>query len=186
MLINYAILKLLSAEPMSGYDLKKIMQDSLYMYWSGNNNQIYKALLQLCSDDLLTSEIHHQDGAPTKKLYKITAKGRAALQEWAVSAAPEAPEFKKPFLIQLACAGKLEAAQIEELILKYQHELNIQLIMQQEKQRRRNDAPSLAKQERFIEDMIFDNIFTFYESELQWTQKVLQGIRNNFREEASR
>jgi hypothetical protein len=32
--------------------------------------------------------------------------------------------------------------------------------------------------------MIFDNIFTFYQSELQWTQKVLQGIRNNFREEA--
>jgi DNA-binding PadR family transcriptional regulator len=186
MLINYAILRLLSAEPMSGYDLKKIMQDSLYMYWSGNNNQIYKALLQLCSDDLLTSETQHREGAPTKKLYKITAKGRAALQEWVVSAPPEAPEFKKPFLIQLACAGKLEAAQVEKLIFKYQQELNTHLLMQQEKQRRMQKAPSRKKREKFIEDMIFDNIFTFYQSELQWTQKVLQGIRNNFREESSR
>ena len=183
MLINYAILRMLSTEPMSGYDLKKIMQESLYMYWSGNNNQIYKALLQLCSDGLLTSETQHRDGAPTRKLYKITDKGRAALHDWVVSSAPEAPEFKKPFLIQMACAGQLEPAQIEELVLKYQHELNLQLIMQQEKKRRMKDAPGLAKREKYIEDMIFDNIFTFYQSELQWTQKVLQGIRNNFREE---
>ena len=183
MLINYAILRLLSAEPMSGYDLKKIMQESLYMYWSGNNNQIYKALLQLCSDGLLTSETQHRDGAPTKKLYQITDKGRSVLQEWVVSTPPEAPEFKKPFLIQMACAGQLETAQFEELVLKYQQELNAQLIMQQEKKRRRKDAPGLTKREKFIEDMIFDNIFTFYHSELQWTQKVLHGIRNNFREE---
>jgi PadR family transcriptional regulator AphA len=184
LLINYAILGLLNEKPMSGYDLKKIMQDSLYMYWSGNNNQIYKALLELYGDDFLTSETHHQNGAPSKKIYHITDKGRVALQEWVCSTPPEAPEFKKPFLIQMAFAGQLQAAQMEELILKYQHELNTQLIMQQEKQRRLHIAPGHTKRERFIEDMIFDNIFTFYQSELQWAQKALQGIRNNFREES--
>jgi DNA-binding PadR family transcriptional regulator len=184
LLINYAILGLLGAKPMSGYDLKKIMQDSLYMYWSGNNNQIYKALLQLCSDDLLTNEIHHQDGAPSKKIYHITDKGRAALQEWVCSTQPEAPEFKKPFLIQMAFSGQLQAAQLEELMLKYQHEINTQLIMQQEKQRRLHSAPGRTAQESFIEDMIFDNIFTFYQSELQWARKALQVIRDFFREES--
>ncbi len=47
MTINFAVLGILSYQPMSGYDLKKIMQDSVYMHWSGNNNQIYKALLEL-------------------------------------------------------------------------------------------------------------------------------------------
>jgi PadR family transcriptional regulator AphA len=181
--IHYAILGLLSVKPMTGYDLKKIMQNTLYMYWSGNNNQIYKALLQLRSNDFLISETQYQDGAPSKKICHITDKGRAALQEWICSTQPEAPEFRKPFLIQMAYAGQLEPAQIEELLLKYQDGLNMQLIIQQEKQRQMRNAQSRTKQERFIGDMIFDNICTFYQSELDWAQKVLQGVRKNFREE---
>jgi PadR family transcriptional regulator AphA len=181
--IHYAILGLLNVKPMTGYDLKKIMQDSLYMYWSGNNNQIYKALLQLYRNDFLTSKTQHQDGAPSRKICYITDKGRTALQEWICSAQPKLPEFRKPFLIQIAYAGQLESIQIEELLLKYQNELNTQLIMQQEKQRRTRNAQSRTKQERFIEYMIFDNICTFYQSELDWTQKMLQGVRKNFRKE---
>ena len=181
--IHYAILGLLSEKPMTGYDLKKKMQDSLYMYWSGNNNQIYTALLQLSSNDFLKSEIQHQDGAPSKKICFITDKGRDELQEWIYSTQPEVPEFRKPFLIQMAFAGKLKPAKIEELLLKYKDELNSRLIMQQEKQRRIKDIKKNTKQEKFIENMIFDNIFKFYQSELEWTQKVLEGVRKNFREE---
>ena len=42
MTIKYAILGLLSWKPFSGYDLKKIFVDSASLYWSGNNNQIYR------------------------------------------------------------------------------------------------------------------------------------------------
>jgi len=181
--IHYAILGLLSIEPMTGYDLKKKMQGSLYMYWSGNNNQIYKALLQLSSNGCLKSEIQHQDGAPSKKVCYITEKGLDALKEWICSTQPEAPEFKKPFLIQIAFAGKLESVQIEKLLLKYQDELNAQLIMQQENQRRIIYNQNRTRQEKFIEDIIFDNICTFYQSELEWAQKVLNGVRQNFRED---
>ena len=45
--IDYTILGMLSWKPMTGYDMKRMMQDSPVMYWSGNNNQIYKALVQL-------------------------------------------------------------------------------------------------------------------------------------------
>ena len=45
--IQNALLSMLSVKPMTGYDLKKAMQESAYMHWSGNNNQIYKALLAL-------------------------------------------------------------------------------------------------------------------------------------------
>ena len=44
MIIDYAILGLLSWKPLTGYDVKRVMQDSPFLYWSGNNNQIYKAL----------------------------------------------------------------------------------------------------------------------------------------------
>ncbi len=183
MSLNYAILGLLSEKPMSGYDLKKIMQDSEYMYWSGNNNQIYKALLQLSNDNFLISETRHQDGAPTKKIYRITDKGRTALQEWVCSTQPEVPEFKKPFLIQMVCFAQLESEQIEKIVLEYQHKLNTHLIMQKKKQQQMPSTPDCTRQKRFIEDMILDNVLSFYQSELEWTQKVLKGICKNFKGE---
>lgn len=181
--IHYTILGLLSEKPMTGYDIKKKMQDSLYIYWSGNNNQIYKALLQLRSYDYVKSETLHQDGTPSKKICYITEKGSAALHEWICSTQPGAPEFRKPFIIQMAYAGKLKKAQIEELLLKYRDELNIRFIMQKEKMRRIKNAGNQAKQQKFIELMIFENIFKFYQSELEWTGKVLDGVRKDFMEE---
>jgi DNA-binding PadR family transcriptional regulator len=178
-MINYAILGLLSEKPMSGYDLKKVMQDSIYMYWSGNNNQIYKALLELCSEGHLTAETIHQEGAPSKKIYSITDKGRAALKDWICSTRPEIPEFKKPFLIQVAFTDQLEPAELKELLLKYRDELSVQLKMQMEKERR-GDASHLTKRQEFIKHMLYENICGFYETELEWAQKMLKGINEIF------
>ena len=35
MQIDYAILGLLSWKPLTGYDVKRVMQDSPFLYWSG-------------------------------------------------------------------------------------------------------------------------------------------------------
>ncbi|HYE67160.1 MAG TPA: PadR family transcriptional regulator, partial [Anaerovoracaceae bacterium] len=95
MTIQSAILGLLSWRPSSGYELKKVFENSPYLYWSGNNNQIYKSLLQLQKDGLITYETIHQDGAPSKKIYSVTETGMAELKDWIISTS-ESPEFKKP------------------------------------------------------------------------------------------
>ena len=35
MMIDHAILGLLSWKPLTGYDVKRVMQDSPFLYWSG-------------------------------------------------------------------------------------------------------------------------------------------------------
>lgn len=75
MSISFAILGILSWKPSTGYELKKVFQESSFMYWSGNNNQIYKALLQMQNEGLVNPEVIHQDSAPSKKLYRITKEG---------------------------------------------------------------------------------------------------------------
>ncbi|MFZ3110044.1 MAG: hypothetical protein WA234_05080 [Rectinemataceae bacterium] len=45
MSIRYAILGFLSWKPFAGYDLKKLLSNSLSFHWSGNNNQVYGTLL---------------------------------------------------------------------------------------------------------------------------------------------
>lgn len=94
MSIKSAILGILSWKPSTGYELKKIFEDSSFMYWSGNNNQVYKALISMEDEELVTSKVIHQDNSPYKKIYTITEEGLKELKEWVISS-PEAPEIKK-------------------------------------------------------------------------------------------
>jgi DNA-binding PadR family transcriptional regulator len=148
------------------------------MYWSGNNNQIYKALIQIQDEELVTSEVIHQDGSPSKKIYTITEEGLAQLKEWVVSS-PEAPEFKKPFLIQLAWSDMLSDQELNGLISEYENELKIQLLMQQEKIRRSLHSPNRSPRESLVWDMISENVITSYENELNWVQKTRQMLFGN-------
>ncbi|MBA3075528.1 MAG: PadR family transcriptional regulator, partial [Anaerolineae bacterium] len=70
--LQSTILGLLSWKPFSGYDLKGIISESDLFYWSGNNNQIYKILLELQQAGLVTFEVHEQESLPAKKIYSVT------------------------------------------------------------------------------------------------------------------
>ncbi len=175
MTIQYAILGLLSWRPSSGYELKKVFENSPYLYWSGNNNQIYKSLLQLQKDGLITYETIHQDGAPSKKIYSVTKTGTAELKDWTISAS-EPPEFKKPFLIQLAWADMLSKDELGQLLVKYEKEIEIQLTHQKEKYDRQKDWPNRSQRETFLWNMISVNLMSTYQSELAWVRKVRQQL----------
>lgn len=171
MSIKYAILGLLSWKPSTGYELKKIFEESSSMYWSGNNNQIYKALVQLHDDGLVTNETEHQEGLPSKKIYTITSEGIDELKDWVLTST-DAPEFKKPFLIQLAWSELLNNKELFELLTKYEDEIKMQLILQQEKMRRGSVSPARSNREKFLWTMIDENILSSYHNELEWIQKV--------------
>lgn len=79
---RYALLGLLTIEPLSGYDIKKLIKISLAHFWSESNGQIYPALNQLIQDNF----IELLDSPSTRKkpsnCYAITELGRAELQKW--------------------------------------------------------------------------------------------------------
>lgn len=175
MTIQYAILGLLSRRPSSGYELKKVFEDSPYLYWSGNNNQIYKSLLQLQKDGLISCETIHQDGAPSKKIYTITKKGVSELKEW-ITDASAVPEFKNPFLIQLAWSDMLSKDELAQLLTKYEKDIEAQLNMQKEKYDREKDWPNRSPRETFLWNMISVNLMSTYQNELAWVRKVRQQL----------
>ncbi len=172
MTINHAILGILSYRPMSGYDLKKVIQDSLFMHWSGNNNQIYKALLELLEEGLVTGEVVHQENPPSKKIYTITSGGLDTLKAW-TACAPEPASFRKSFLIQLAWADLLCDDALRELLRSYEEEIRLQLVMAREKIRRGSAFAARSGQEAFLWRMINENVLSSYQSELAWVERVL-------------
>lgn len=178
MSIKYAILGLLSFKPLTGYDIKKIIQDSPFMHWSGNNNQIYKSLVELLDEGFVTGEVRHQEGSPSKKIYTITKEGLDELKERSLLP-PEPPEFKKTFLVQLAWADQLNTDELNALLLQYEYEIKMQIVLQQEMGRRGIFSPDRTSREKFIWNMIYQNIIFSYENELEWVKKLRTELFNH-------
>lgn len=178
MSLNHTILGMLSCKPLTGYDLKKIMQSSSFMPWSGNNNQIYKALLELNDNDFVTNKVHHNDSSPSKKVYTITESGLAELKKWARSA-PEPFETKKPFLVQLAWADILSNEELEELFNQYEQEIKGQLFITRKEAERSFFKQGRTPRETAIWNLINENILLSYKSELDWINKAKAVLLNH-------
>jgi PadR family transcriptional regulator, regulatory protein AphA len=170
--IKYAILGFLSWKPFAGYDLKKLVSDSPGFYWSGNNNQIYTTLVQLHKDGLVNSEVQIQERYPSRKLYSISDEGRSELKEW-LRSAPECPQFKKSFLVQIAWADLLDSAELDSLLEKYEYEVQMQLLMLKEQSRRgSNLSPERTPREKYLWKMVSQNYLQSYETELDWVRQL--------------
>ena len=79
---RYAILGMLSHEPLSGYDIKKRIEISLSCFWSAGFGQIYPSLGKLEEEKLVTKRIETSENRPSRKIYTITEEGREELKTW--------------------------------------------------------------------------------------------------------
>lgn len=79
---RYAILGMISTGPMSGYDIKKAIENSVANFWNESYGQIYPILKQLADAGLTTSHTEKQEGKPERYVYTLTDKGREELLRW--------------------------------------------------------------------------------------------------------
>jgi DNA-binding PadR family transcriptional regulator len=79
---KYAILGMLSIEPMSGYDIKKEVEKSISNFWSESYGQIYPVLRNLIAEKLVTKTVEREKGKPDRHVYSLTVTGRKELRRW--------------------------------------------------------------------------------------------------------
>jgi PadR family transcriptional regulator, regulatory protein AphA len=87
---EFAILGLIADEALSGYDIKKLVEERLSHFWSESFGHLYPMLRRLHQRGLVERSVERQEGRPDRKLYSITDDGRAALEAW--FAEPPAPQ----------------------------------------------------------------------------------------------
>jgi len=117
------ILGLLNIEPMTGYDLKKNMDNSTQLFWHAELSQIYPTLKQLEAKGLVKVEVVPQKGKPNKKIYSITKTGRRALIAWLNEPLDVMPTIKNPVLLRLFFSGVLDK---EDILSQLRCQLEIQ------------------------------------------------------------
>jgi PadR family transcriptional regulator AphA len=77
-----ALLGLLSMGPMSGYDIRQMIPQSIGHFWSESYGQIYPGLKRLAAAGLATKKTERKQGSPDRYVYSLTAKGRERLRTW--------------------------------------------------------------------------------------------------------
>jgi PadR family transcriptional regulator, regulatory protein AphA len=83
MSLRFALLAVLSAEPMTGYDLMQFFDQSVAFIWHATHTNIYPELRKMESEGLVQAEELPRGERGTKRLYKITERGRDHLREQA-------------------------------------------------------------------------------------------------------
>ena len=79
---KYAILGMLSIAPMSGYDIKKRVEESISNFWTESYGQIYPILKSVVAEKLVTKTVEKGSGKPDRHVYSLTELGRKELQRW--------------------------------------------------------------------------------------------------------
>ncbi len=171
------ILGFLDWQPMTGYELKRMFANLDFLPWSGNNNQIYKALIDLEKEGMVKKSIIPQENLPAQKRFSITPTGHRQLQ-LSVAHPPEAENFclRNEFLLQLAWSECLTTPEIRQLIFQYQKQVECELMAKQDKIRRGSSLVKRSSREEFIWAMIFRNRIIHLQSELNWLNLLLSGL----------
>jgi PadR family transcriptional regulator, regulatory protein AphA len=96
---RFAVLGMLTLQPMSGYDIRKAVDESIAHFWNESYGQIYPILKELAKDGLITAHTS-RSRFRNRQEYAITAAGRAALEAW-LGTAPRNDVVRNELLLKL-------------------------------------------------------------------------------------
>jgi PadR family transcriptional regulator AphA len=99
----YVILGMLGMRPMSGYDIKRLVDNSTRFFWAASYGQIYPELRRLAGAGLIEG-VEEPESGRNRTVHRLTADGRKRLREW-LAEDPETFEMRDEALLKLFFAA---------------------------------------------------------------------------------
>lgn len=119
MSLHFGLLGLLKVCPMSGYDLKKIFDESVNFFWSAQISQIYRELKALERAGCVVSTTERSSAGPNKRVYRITESGKERLKEWLLDDSREIGEDdRNEFLMRVFLSSSIGANELLGVLRK--------------------------------------------------------------------
>jgi DNA-binding PadR family transcriptional regulator len=169
---SWAVLGMLShADELSGYDLKKWADSSLqFFYWSPSFSQIYAELKRLEKHSYASSRtVLQEDGVRGKRMYAITASGRAAAAHWVNHAPVEAPVLKHSVMLRAWLGHLAEPDRLREILTEH--------IGYAERMRGLAEADAASEQpQRPYPAAVLRWCVRHYEAEAEFGRELLAGV----------
>ena len=113
---KYAILGILSFGPRSGYDIKRVVDQSLHFFWRENFGHIYPILARLEQEGLIVKSTAEPGNYPARNVYTLTEAGRSDFLAW-LREAPEESPVRNEMLLKLFFGRQTDPQVVEAMIL---------------------------------------------------------------------
>ena len=110
---HIVILGLLSEQPLSGYDIKKLIEIRFRFFWNESYGQIYPVLKKLTQQGLIVESPDLESKRNTRR-YTITESGLETLRQWLLTN-PEKESVRIELLLKLY----FSSLEDPELMIKY-------------------------------------------------------------------
>ncbi|OGU55807.1 MAG: hypothetical protein A2V66_01325 [Ignavibacteria bacterium RBG_13_36_8] len=172
---RYVLLGLLDGRPMSGYDIKKIVEFSISDFWSESYGNIYPTLRKFLTDGLAEKTVEKQEGKPDRIVYNITPSGRKELVEW-LNEPYKQRHVRDEFLVKLLFGHLLPIEITIHFIETYQQSLEERIGWYRE------SVANLKKQEfsnrkDLLEYLALRQGLLVLESRLNWCEEALNTLQ---------
>jgi PadR family transcriptional regulator AphA len=126
-----AILGLLCWKPMSGYDIKKLVEVALTYFWNESYGQIFPVLNRLVEDGLATKRLDPKSGGRKRQVYKATAAGRRTFKDW-LQQANDMPQLRDELKLKFFLTSRSDIGESIRLLEAYGEQQRDHLAMLKE------------------------------------------------------
>ena len=113
--VNNLCLGVLCLGKASGYEIKKMFEESFSHFQSASFGSIYPALARLTEAGLVTYREETQNKRPTKKVFSITEKGRQHFLNTLEGSEP-AEQYRSDFLVLMMFAHLLPPERLKQIL----------------------------------------------------------------------
>jgi DNA-binding PadR family transcriptional regulator len=125
-----AVLALLAIEgERSGYDLSKLVSKAIGLVWSPARSGLYAVLPRLERAGLVRGRVAAGGKRPDRRLYRITPRGRRALDAWLEAVEPGATES---FYLKLFVGGLTTSEVLLEHLSQFRADTEARLAVYRE------------------------------------------------------
>jgi PadR family transcriptional regulator, regulatory protein AphA len=116
--IELALLGYLRLDPLHGYQIHQRLQelDGPGLVWRLKQAQLYALLGKLEDNGLLLSTLQAQETRPTRRVYRLTEKGRTAYEKWLSSPVSTPRQIRQEFMVKLYFAKRENPQTVSDLI----------------------------------------------------------------------
>ncbi len=154
---------------MSGYDIKKHVHKALSAVTSASYGTLYPTLHKLLDEGAVEVQEVPQQSRPSKKLYRITPKGRDELQIW-LRQPPTADQVRREFLLKLYLAEGMPRQELLLLLANRRDETEAQMNSLRKESRHNAQEPQHT--------WVTNYALSQYEAEIGWLNQLEAEIKN--------
>jgi DNA-binding PadR family transcriptional regulator len=196
-----AVLTLVGSGARYGYEIYKIMEDRNYASWveigETNKSSVYKSLSELEKRNLVKGQKRKKKVKQSKKIYKLTPKGRRVLKREIIRCLSDPPRAKSLFDLGLSAMFLLTKEEVIEALENYLKDLDnrIGFLFSNVEALKNLDEIQITDPNRQVADMkakdvpedthlgivlaLFERPYVRAKAERDWLEQLISDIKKN-------